>query len=190
MEVNPIQIYFPTFFACYLVKFYEFLEVSMWKFIMLIIQIIILFICSFKYLELFVPSIATTVSDNSAVSSDIYTNLLTMQSNQFSLLQVYMAAFGIVITILALILAVAALYGYTQLKDSVLKVAEDKINKELPDLVMKQFSALAPEEQAKLLIKTTMDKTPDNNFEKVFQQNIRPMELDPMKMVSKEDLNT
>ncbi len=149
--------------------------------------VVILLFTVLNCLRLFVPPVETVTS--AVASGENYTHLLTMQANQFALLQVYIAAFGIVLTALGIVLAVAAVYGYTELRASALKTAEEKISKDLPTLVKEQFTLLAPEAQAQLIAKVIMDRSPDVSTENAFLEGVKVMTQDPMNIPSVEDQN-
>jgi hypothetical protein len=148
------------------------------------VWLLILILCflALIYFRMYVtPIAASSIGDT---DKDLFGSYLTMQANQFALLQVYLSAFGIILTGLGIVLAAAAIWGYKELKKIALKIAVNKIQEIVPALVKIEIGKLVPEEQARASFEVAMEKFPVSNSNEVLTDCVLAMNKDPMDMPS------
>lgn len=106
-------------------------------------------------------SIAPQVILSSIEAKDpvLFSAYLTMQANQFALLQVYLSALGILLTVLGFVLAMAAIWGYKDLTSTLQESARKMISETVPGLIKKEMSNASLEQLAKLAMEQKMSKT-------------------------------
>jgi hypothetical protein len=102
---------------------------------------------------------------------EFFSTHLSMQANQFALLQIYLSVLTIVLTVLGIVLAVAAIWGYKEIKDIAIKIAEKKIQEIVPSIVKSEIRQLGEEERDRTIFGTNMEKS-DNITDKVFHNGI------------------
>lgn len=142
----------------------------------------ILFFLVLIFCRMTVPLIAPSVAEPSDQS--FLSFHLAMQANQFAMLQVYLSAFGIFLTGLGIVLAAAAIWGYKELREIALKIAENKINAIVPDLVKKEIKKLTPKEQDRVNLEVAMEKSQNNNSSEIFKNFVTSMNKDPLELPS------
>lgn len=117
---------------------------------------------------------AYPVADSTAgffANSDSISSLLAAQANHHSLLQLYLVA-------LSIVLAFGAIWGYSQIKNEVIRLALEKINETGPAQVQKMLKDLGPEAISEMLLKNKL-QTPSNSNSSNIYEEVIPILGDP-----------
>lgn len=108
--------------------------------------------------------------------SDSIAFFLSAQANQFAMLQVLLAVFGIG-------LAVAAFWGYIEIKTRAEEKAEKTVKEEVPKLFIEMLNKHSKEELEKMIIETKMTKPVQQKYgDELFQEGNNRMFKDPLEM--------
>ena len=134
-------------------------------------------ILAFLAFRIGVPFVNETASVLS--QTDSIGVFLAAQANQFALLQVLLSAVGIGI-------AIAAVWGYNQIKSGAEKMALEKVNEVVPKLVKEALEKLGPEEMAHINFNLSMGRPPKGNLKDVLSESIELLGKDPFKSIDEE----
>lgn len=147
--------------------------------------VIILALLIFQALCMFVPPIAVIHEQGASLSpNETFSAYIAMQANQFALLQIYLSTFGIAVAAVGILLAVAAIWGYKELKEIALAQAKNVIDKLVPDLVKYQVKNMKIEDQERTIAGSNIGMQHAKNVNEFFSDRVKVIEDDPMKKSS------
>lgn len=114
------------------------------------------------------------IPDSILLHTDSVAVFLSTQANQFAVLQVYISIFGIA-------LAIAAFWGYNEIKSGAEKRAEKAVQEAIPSLVKEVLAKIPQEELQKLLFESGMRIQTEQNIKEVLEDGKERMLKDPME---------
>lgn len=132
------------------------------------LNVTILLFCFFRFGLPFVDYTQNVLDHTESIGV-----FLASQANQFALLQVGLAALGILI-------AIIALWGYSQISVSAQQSAQKKVDEVVPKLVMKTLEELGPEKLGEMLMEVHNKHVLKNNSKEVYESSVQSMFKDPV----------
>lgn len=97
--------------------------------------------------------------------SDHISSFLAAQANHYSLLQIFLILFSIII-------AIAAMWGFTEIKKIVEKKTEEKINNEIPVFIDSYIDKHGQEIVNRLFLKVKVDKEKLQEYEEIRSEKL------------------
>lgn len=135
------------------------------KVLNVVLLIGILVVIALLWRNFLMPDIPKVLGNANTDHLGVSSVLLAAQASQFALLQIHLA-------LLTIILAVAALWGYSNIKDDLEKKMQKRLDEIVPEMAMRTLEKMGPEELARRLVEMRARNIQKEDSKRALNENI------------------